>query len=57
MLCDVVQDGVNFAKCLVPSGHFGIQILTNKIHFLGRSEPVYNTLRKGYSHACKRALN
>ena len=31
VLCDVVQDGVNFAKCLGPSGHFGIQSLTNKI--------------------------
>ena len=31
VLCDVVQDGVNFAKCLGPSKHFGIQSLTNKI--------------------------
>ena len=51
MLCDVVQDGVNFAKSLGPSGHFGIYILANKIQkapFSGRSEPisnaVYNTL-------------
>ena len=31
VLCDVVQNGVNFAKSLGPSGHFGIYILANKI--------------------------
>ena len=31
VLCDVVQDGVNSAKSLGPSGHFGIYILANKI--------------------------